>query len=127
MSKHDGNYRFSVTLMGALLARLRSYEQGVIVAALFIAVLSLPILFGPSLAQSDGGVTEFSALTFDEQAFTDSPRPFRDRLDLKGTFTPGAGSDGIDPLTEEVKVTLTGANGCLAFSQTIPPGAFQTV
>ena len=44
-------------------ARLTSHWVGVVQAPppLFIAILSLPSLFGPSLAQPDGRVTEFSA------------------------------------------------------------------
>jgi probable HAF family extracellular repeat protein len=45
-----------------------------------------------------------------------------DAFDLKSRFTLGAGNNGINPLTEEVTLTLTGGTG--AFTTTIPAGAF---
>jgi uncharacterized membrane protein len=45
-----------------------------------------------------------------------------DTFDLHTSFTPGAGSDGIDPVAEEVTLTLVGGTG--SFTTTIPTGSF---
>ena len=47
-----------------------------------------------------------------------SEKTYRDRFRLKGSFSLGEGSDGIDPLHEDVTVTFGG------FSETIPAGSF---
>jgi len=50
-------------------------------------------------------------------------RPRRDdAFDLKSRFTLGAGSNEIDPLTEDVTLELTGGTG--SFITTIPAGSF---
>ncbi len=46
-----------------------------------------------------------------------------DAFEVKAPFTLGTGSDGIDPLTEIVKLELTGGTG--SFSTTIPAGSFE--
>jgi CSLREA domain-containing protein len=46
------------------------------------------------------------------------PRPSDDQLDLNATFTLGAGSDGIQPTTEDVNLSVA------ALSLTVPAGSF---
>ena len=46
-----------------------------------------------------------------------------DAFNLTSSFTLGAASNGIDPLTEDVTLTLTGGTG--AFTTTIPAGSFK--
>jgi hypothetical protein len=51
-------------------------------------------------------------------------RPRRDdAFAVQSHFTLGAGSNGIDPLTEDVKLELTGGTG--SFTTTIPAGSFK--
>lgn len=45
------------------------------------------------------------------------------KFEVKAPFTLGAGSNGIDPVTEIVALELTGGTG--SFSTTIPAGSFQ--
>jgi len=45
-----------------------------------------------------------------------------DAFELQSVFTLGAGSNGIAPLTEDVKLELTGGTG--SFTTTIPAGSF---
>jgi hypothetical protein len=45
-----------------------------------------------------------------------------DAFAVQSRFTLGAGSNGIDPLTEEVELALTG--GTASFTTTIPAGSF---
>ncbi len=44
-----------------------------------------------------------------------------DRFQVRGSFTLGDGSNGIDPANEDVTVTLAG------FSETIPAGSFSSL
>ncbi len=46
-----------------------------------------------------------------------------DDLEVKGRFTLSTGSDGIDPVTEEVTLQLTGGTG--SFATTISAGSFK--
>jgi hypothetical protein len=50
------------------------------------------------------------------------PSARQDSFDLRGTFTLGASSHGIAPLTDAVSLTLAGGTG--AVTVTIPAGSF---
>jgi hypothetical protein len=69
---------------------------------------------------SDGFVTKFDLqLVVALQSFRVKATPIRSGYELIATFTLGASSDGIDPLTEEVNLKVGGAD------HIIPPGSFK--
>ena len=95
---------------------------------LFIAAFLFPhhlLLPNNALAQSSLSLIELGSFKFKRQRIEDQKGDFEDRLDLRGTFTLGAGSDGIDPVTEAVEVTIEGVDGSTVFTQTIPLGSFK--
>ena len=64
------------------------------------------------------GIVSFSAFTAKAE-ITLGPLANDDAFEVKATFTLGAGSDGIDPLTEDVQLEVG------TFSTTIPAGSFK--
>ncbi len=107
------------------LARFSRSPLGLIllVAAVFIpTTLVLPT---NPLAQSPLSLVEFDSFTFKKRRIEDRRRAFKDRVDLKGTFTLGEGNNGIDPVHEPVTVTIEGVDESIVFTQTILPGSFR--
>ncbi len=70
-------------------------------------------------------VTDFATFEFKKLKIKDKDREFKDKLDLRGTFTLGAESDGIDPVHEAVIVNIEGEDRSTVFTQYIPPGSFE--
>ena len=94
-----------------------------LVAPLFI--LHTLLLPNKRMAQSPPAVVEFDSLHSKKLRIEDREDAFEDRLDWRGTFTLGEGSDRFDAVNEIVEVTIEGAAGSIVFSQTIPPGSFE--
>jgi hypothetical protein len=65
--------------------------------------------------------TPFAAFT--AQVKIERASRIDDAFELQSRFTLGAGSNGIDPLTEDMKLELTGGTG--SFTTTIPAGSFS--
>ena len=72
---------------------------------------------GSAIRPESSGV-RFAAFEVRKVRLKVSEKTYRDRFRLKGSFSLGEGSDGIDPLHEDVTVTFGG------FSETIPAGSF---
>jgi len=72
---------------------------------------------GPAV-RPQGPVVRCTAFKVRKVRLKVSEKAYRDRFRLKGSFSLGEGSDGIDPLDEDVTVTFGG------FSETIPAGSF---
>jgi hypothetical protein len=72
---------------------------------------------GPAV-RPEGPVVRFAAFKVRKVRLKVSEKAYRDRFRIKGSFSLGEGSDGIDPLDEDVTVTFGG------FSETIPAGSF---
>ena len=71
-----------------------------------------------SAIRPKGPVVRFAAFEVRKVRLKVSEKTYRDRFRLKGSFSLGEGSGGIDPLHEDVTVTFGG------FSETIPAGSF---
>ena len=103
--------------------------------------ITLEIAGVPLLTLADGSILRFSedpSIGFVPNAAIRNVQPFatftatveielRPRRDdafaVQSHFTLGAGSNGIDPLTEDVKLELMGGTG--SFTTTIPAGYFK--
>jgi hypothetical protein len=76
----------------------------------------------PQGAGCDIGAFEFTATSIPFSAFTaklELESDSESEFELNSSFTLGANSDGIDPLSEPITLTIAG------YSVTIPPGSFQ--
>ena len=99
---------------------VRGLLRPLLLTAAFVISYSLLIV---TSVMAQAQPVDFESFEFDRRRIEDSDRPFRDRLELRGTFTLGERT--IDPLTEEVQVTIEGVDECIVFTQTISPGSFE--
>ncbi len=85
---------------------------------------------GDGVARCDTGAFElqplgdvaFSAL--DVRAVLTRQSAQNDIVRVNGSFALSSGSDGLDPLTQTLRITLTDING-IVFTHTLSPGSFQ--
>ncbi len=93
----------------------------VIATATNTVVATVSVGSGPvGVAITPSPVTPFAAFTATVEIELGSRRD--DAFAVQSRFTLGAGSNGIHPLTEDVKLELTGGTG--SFTTTIPAGSF---
>ena len=71
-------------------------------------LLSAPFFMAPSPAWA---LVDFDSFAVKRQVLRDTKKEFKDRVDLRGTFTLGRGRNGIDPLKDPVMVALEGGDG----------------
>lgn len=115
----------SVTSIGAWTGDGNSFFKGLIdeveIFSRDLSVEEIQAIFNAGSAGKCGRVP-FSALNAKVE-ITLGPGTNDDAFEVKSTFTLGAGSDVIDPLTEIVALELSG--GSATFSTTIPAGSFE--
>ena len=89
--------------------------------------LSIALLLSLGSMESTFALEEFASFSANQVQIDDRVRENRDRLNLRGSFALGGGSNGINPVMEPVEVTVMGAQSKIIFSETIPPGSFKVV
>ena len=89
-------------------------------ASLVLILLTITLFFISNTSVLAQALVNFDSFDLKKEKIKDKKKDFKDQLDLKGTFTLGLGRD-IDPVNEEVTVTIEGLDGTIVFTQTIPP------